>query len=152
MSSAPHTLARRTPADVRADPTLPRARPTVPAWSVYAWPALVCRAEAAPAWQLTHLGTCIFSPGDAQQPCCGQTLWGSDLEFGAAALAWDWVGLCPGVVALADPLGLITNVHLVDDAGEPLPTLQAAMHLNQMVRALPWQTEVQRALQSHALN
>lgn len=152
MASAINTVALRPPADLPIHPNLPLARPTVPAWSVYAWPALVYRAQAATAWQLTHLGTCVFSPGDAHQPCCGQTLWGSDLESGAAALAWDWVGLCPGVVALADPLGLITNLQLVDDAGEPLPTLKAAMHLNQMVRALPWQTEVQRALQSHMLN
>lgn len=79
-------------------------------------------------------------------------MWGSDLETGAAAVAWDWVRLCPGVVALADPLGLITNLHLVDDRGDPLPSLQAALHLNQLVRALPWQTEVQRALQDIALN
>lgn len=145
------SIAASPPTHHTAGP-VPLGRATVPAWSVYAWPALVCRAEQAPAWQLSHLGTCVITPGDATQPCTGQTLWGSDLESGAAALAWDWVRLCPGVVALADPLGLITNVHLVDDHGEPLPSLQAALHLNQMVRTLPWQTEVQRALQSHAMN
>ncbi len=137
-------------------PPLPASsgRPMLPAWSVYAWPSLVCRAEQAPDWRLTHLGTRVVSPGDDSQPCSGQTLWGSDLETGggAAAVAWDWVRLCPGVVALADPLGLVTNLHLVDDQGDPLPTMQAALHLNQLVRALPWQTEVQRALQDISLS
>jgi hypothetical protein len=129
-----------------------RGLSALPAWSVYAWPALVCRAHQPPDWRLTHLSTCILNPGNDSQPCSGQTLWGSDLETGAAALAWDWVRLCPGVVALADPLGLVSNLHLVDEAGAPLPSLQAALHLNELVRALPWQHEVQRALQHHALN
>lgn len=128
------------------------ARAVLPAWSIYAWPALVCRPTQTPAWHLSHLSTCVLSPGDAGELCSGQTLWGSDLEAGAAAVAWDWVRVRPGVVALADPLGLITNLQLVDDQGAPLPTLQAALHLNQLVRALPWQTEVQRALQGMSMN
>lgn len=143
--SSPHSHAPSTPA-------MTFGRAALPAWSVYAWPALVCRAHRPPDWRLMHLGTCILTPGDESQPCTGQTLWGSDLEAGAAAVAWDWVRLCPGVVALADPLGLITNLHLVDDQGEPLPSLQAALHLNELVRGLPWQHEVQRALEDHALN
>jgi hypothetical protein len=143
--SEPTTAALYTP------PTT-AGRTTLPAWSVYAWPALVYRARHTTDWRLTHLSTCILNPGDDVQPCSGQTLWGSGDETGAAALAWDWVRLCPGVVALADPLGLVTNLHLVDEAGAPLPSLQAALHLNELVRALPWQHEVQRALQHHALN
>lgn len=135
-------------------PPLPieTSRTILPAWSVYAWPSLVCRALQTPDWRLTHLSTRVISSGEDNQPCSGQTLWGSDLEAGAAAVAWDWVGLCPGVVALADPLGLVTNLHLVDDQGDPLPSLQAALHLNQLVRTLPWQSEVQRALKDIHLN
>ncbi|MDO9314541.1 MAG: hypothetical protein Q7T97_08360 [Burkholderiaceae bacterium] len=47
---------------------------------------------------------------------------------------------------MADPMGLVTNLMLLDAQGEPIPTLQAALHLNGIVHALPWQTEVERAL------
>ena len=51
-----------------------------------------------------------------------------------------------GVVAMADPMGLITNLHLVDEHGDALPAITATLHLNEIVHALPWQDEVQRAL------
>jgi hypothetical protein len=149
MTPSPHSSG---PSQAAAQRRAGAAPHVLPAWSVYAWPSLVCRAEQAPEWQLTHLGTHVVSPGDDSQPCTGHTLWGSGSDSGAAAVAWDWVRLCPGVVALADPLGLITNLHFVDDHGDPLPSIQAALRLNQLVRSLPWQTEVQRALEGISLN
>ena len=52
----------------------------------------------------------------------------------------------PGVVAMSDPLGLVTNLTLLDDQGEALTNLEVAVRLHQLVHALPWQSEVQRAL------
>ena len=61
-------------------------------------------------------------------------------------MAWDWVQIAKGVVAIADPMSLITNVRLIGDAGEVLTAQQSALFLNELVRELPWQVEVQRAL------
>ena len=61
-------------------------------------------------------------------------------------MAWDWIEIARGVVAIADPLSVVTNVRLVSPDGEVLTALQAARFLNEMVRALPWQQEVERAL------
>lgn len=47
---------------------------------------------------------------------------------------------------MADPLGLVTNLKLLDDEGEALTTVEVAVRLHQLVHALPWQNEVQRAL------
>jgi hypothetical protein len=47
---------------------------------------------------------------------------------------------------MSDPLGLITNLKLLDDQGEALTNVEAAVRLHQLVHALPWQSEVQRAL------
>jgi len=58
----------------------------------------------------------------------------------------DWVEVQDGVVALADPFGLVTNLQLTDAEGHPLPSMQATIHLNEIVHTLPWQSEVQRAL------
>ncbi|MBA4176029.1 MAG: hypothetical protein C0505_05645 [Leptothrix sp. (in: Bacteria)] len=81
----------------------------------------------------------------------GQTVWAAQSNDGKAGMAWDWVQITRGVVAIADPMSVVTNVRLVGDEGEVLTAHQAARYLNEMVRSLPWQEEVQRAL-SHHLN
>ncbi len=117
-----------------------------PAWIVCAWPPLLWQAECAPELHFVHLGTRVLSEGDADHPCSGQTVWGNASIECAAGVAWDWIELQRGVVAMADPLGLVTNLQLTDAQGGLLPIMQAALHLNEIVHALPWQSEVQRAL------
>lgn len=78
----------------------------------------------------------------------GQTVWGGRLGECDAGVAWDWVQITRGVVAMADPMAVITNLRLVGDEGEVLTAMQAARYLNEIVRVLPWQTEVERALRS----
>jgi hypothetical protein len=48
---------------------------------------------------------------------------------------------------MADPMSVVTNLRLVGEEGEVLTALESARFLNEIVHALPWQTEVQRALQ-----
>jgi hypothetical protein len=117
-----------------------------PAWIVCAWPPLLWQADSAPELHFVHLGTRVLNAGDGDQPCSGQTVWGSPSTERAAGVAWDWVELQQGVVAMADPFGLVTNLQLTDERGEILPSMQAALHLNGLVHMLPWQSEVQRAL------
>jgi hypothetical protein len=121
-----------------------------PAWIVCAWPTILWQASRAPQLHLTHLGTRVLSFGDQDNPCTGQTLWGDENEVRAAGVAWDWVRIQPGVVAMSDPLGLVTNLKLLDDQGEALTNMAAAVRLHQLVYALPWQNEVQRALRQVA--
>jgi hypothetical protein len=116
-----------------------------PAWIVYAWPPLLWQASRAPQLHLTHLGTRVLSFGDDELPC-GQTLWGDSSAPQSAGVAWDWVEVQAGVVAMSDPLGLVTNLQLLDDHGEALTYVEVAVQLHQLVHALPWQSEVQRAL------
>ena len=121
-----------------------------PAWIVCAWPPLLWQASRAPHLHLEHLGTRVLNYGDDSSPCTGQTLWGDEREAHSAGVAWDWVTLKPGVVAMSDPLGLVTNLHLLDDNGEALTEVEVAMRLHQLVHGLPWQDEVQRALHQTA--
>ena len=117
-----------------------------PAWMVCAWPPLLWQASRAPQLHLTHLGTHVLNFGDDACLCSGQTLWGDSSDERTAGVAWDWVELQQGVVAMCDPLGLVTNLKLLDEEGEALNRVAAAVRLHQMVHSLPWQTEVQRAL------
>jgi len=104
------------------------------------------QVDAASRLHLVHLGTRVLSFGDAACPCSGQTLWGEPSTDPSAGVAWDWIELQEGVVAMADPLGLVTNLKLLDARGEALSAFEVAVHLNGLVHALPWQNEVQRAL------
>ena len=117
-----------------------------PAWIVCAWPPLLWQADSAPELNFVHLGTRVLNAGDADHPCSGQTIWGNPSSGRAAGVAWDWVEVQQGVVAMADPFGLVTNLQLTDEHGEILPSMQAALHLNGLVHNLPWQSEVRRAL------
>jgi hypothetical protein len=122
------------------------------AWRVVSWPPLLWQADAAPQLQLVHLGTEVLHCGhDESDACSGHTIWGTEAAGGPAGMAWDWVRITEGVVALADPMALVTNLWLLDHAGQVLSPLQAAPHLNEIVHTLPWQVQVQRALERLAV-
>ncbi|MDP3084569.1 MAG: hypothetical protein Q8N44_12905 [Rubrivivax sp.] len=95
---------------------------------------------------LRHLGTHVMFDKPRAHPLSGQTLWGGRAGDGDAGLAWDWVQLSQGVLALADPLCIVTNLRLLDDGGEPLAPMPAARWLNQIVHTLPWQDAVVQAI------
>jgi hypothetical protein len=94
-----------------------------------------------------HLSTRITMPGDRVSRTAGQTIWGGRSDAGEAGVAWDWVQVCGDVVAMADPMSVVTNLRLVGEEGEVLTALESARFLNEIVHALPWQSEVQRAIQ-----
>lgn len=122
--------------------------PTNPAWIVYAWPRFLCAAGALPGLQFAHLSTQVLVAGAGRSPSTGQTLWLGRAGEAAAGVAWDWVSQPPGVVALADPMSLVSNIQLLNEEGEVLAPLELALELNGLVHALPWQVQVQQALQA----
>lgn len=76
----------------------------------------------------------------------GQTLWAWHGDEGDVGMAWDWIQLTRGVVAMADPMAVVTNLRLVSGEGEVLSAMESARHFNWIVHGLPWQHEVERAL------
>ena len=128
-------------------PQNPRPLATTSAWAVFAWPTILWQAPCAQDCRFRHLGTQVTNRRTSDTPCSGQTVWGDpQADDKVAGLAWDWVEIGRGVVAMADPLAVITNVRLVGPGGAVLTPLEAAPHLNELVHALAWQHEVQRAL------
>lgn len=117
-----------------------------PAWTLAAWPAQLWQAQLATSLHFFHLDTRVLNPGDRMFPSTGQTVWVGLMEHGEAGMAWDWVQLSRGIVAMADPMSVVTNLRLVGPKGDVLTSLEAARHLNEIVHMLPWQNEVQRAL------
>ena len=119
-----------------------------PAWIVYAWAPVLWQSAATDRLHLVHLGTRVLNFGDDDAPCSGQTLWANDSATCSAGVAWDWVELRRGVVAMSDPMGVITNLRMVDEQGEVMNQAQLAVRLHQLVHTLPWQSEVKRVLHS----
>jgi len=121
--------------------------PPVSPWSLRAWPPLLWQAGRSVGLQLHHLGTRVTLCGDPSiGGLAGQTMWGGSSERGEAGVAWDWIQIARGVVAMTDPMSVVTNLRLVGDEGEVLTAQEAALFLNEIVHGLPWQHEVARAL------
>lgn len=119
-----------------------------PPWSIYSWPTVFCQANLNRKLQLVHLGTRITHPGSPSEPPSGQTVWGEFTPQHEAGLAWDWVQICEGVIAMVDPMCVVTNLRLVGERGQVLTAREAALHLGRLVHQLPWQDEVLVALHS----
>jgi hypothetical protein len=117
-----------------------------PAWIVYAWPRILCEAQAANRLHFAHLSTSVLVSGGASRPAMGQTLWLGEDDKGPAGVAWDWISVSGGVVAMVDPMALVTNLQFLNTEGEVLAPMESARQLNEIVHALPWQDEVQKAL------
>ena len=107
-------------------------------WTIRAWPPLLWQAEGAAHLRFNHLETQVFPPSDEDAPVSGQTVWRSNAADGAAGVAWDWVMLSRDVVAMADPMCVVTNLRLLGDQGEVLTSWEAARHLSRIVYGLPW--------------
>lgn len=107
-------------------------------------------------WQATgpahvrfrHLDTRVTLRGEPPTPAAGQTVWAGHAADGEVGMAWDWVQIARGIVAIADPMSVVTNVRLIGDEGEVLTAMQSARYLNELLHTLPWQEEVQRALKA----
>ena len=115
-------------------------------WIVRAWPPILWQASCAEALHFSHAQTRVWTTGDAFSPGVGQTLWVGPMPNGDAGMAWDWVLLPHGVVAMADPMLVISNLRFLGTQGEVLTAAQAALQLNALVHGLPWQDEVCRHL------
>ncbi|MEW6705366.1 MAG: hypothetical protein AB1430_10985 [Pseudomonadota bacterium] len=117
-----------------------------PPWTPRAWPPVLWQADSTDQLQFSHLGTRILICSDCDQPSAGQTFWGSPLGDSEAGVAWDWVQVLPGILAIADPMCMVTNLRFTSREGTVLTAWEAARHLNDIVHSLPWQDEVWRAL------
>jgi hypothetical protein len=118
-----------------------------PPWTVRAWPPLLWQVDQLRRLQLRHLGTRVTNPGDQTTRTAGQTIWASSAASGSqAGMAWDWIHLSRGIVAMADPLSVVTNLRLVNADGDGLTMLETLRYLNEVVHTLNWQDEVEQVM------
>lgn len=133
--------------------TTPHARPVallppMPSTEPCTWPTVFWRTSSKRCPTFKHLATRVTIARNRQGPCSGHTIWRGRSADGDAGLAWDWIEIARGVVAMVDPMQVATNLQLLNIHGHVLASSEAALHYNQFVCRLPWQEEVRRLIQN----
>lgn len=118
----------------------------IPFWHVLTWQRVELSVTqfSRTARAMRRLGLSIKGGDSAGGLCRGEVIWGGVVDGRMIGLAWEWGEALKGVVALADPLGIVSNVQLVTDDGAPLDGAARVLHLNGAVCSLKWQAEVPR--------
>jgi hypothetical protein len=123
-------------------------------WVLKSWPEVLWQLpvdlQRGPVFQ--HMGTEVRPDLDVGGRAVGETVWAARLpDDRLIGAAWEWVEVLPGVPAIRDPNGIISNLRLVDDAGQELEELQCIVGMNRIAHATPWQQAVVRTVRGEAL-
>lgn len=114
-------------------------------WLLKSWPEAAWHMPAAAEnWPLFHhMGTQVNSDRDEHGRSMGETVWVARADDGLLlGAAWEWVEVQPGLPALRDPNGFVSNLRLVDAEGQWLGELHEIIGLNRIAHRTPWQVAV----------
>jgi len=119
-----------------------------PVWTLISWPKVWLPAEAhrSLAGQIQHLSTTVNADKSAEGCVCGQVLFGWQSSKEMVGLAWDWVAIGGRILAMSDPLAIVSNVYFVAANGDTLQESARLVQLNDVINRLPWQRPVRRTL------
>lgn len=114
---------------------------TPTAWTVIRWPEVTAtlREFEKAAASMRPVSISVERRGGRFH---GQAVWAGEIEGRAVGLAWDWAEVSQSVVALVDPMSVLTNVVLTDLGHRVVDEQAFVLHLNKAIYALPWQAEV----------
>jgi hypothetical protein len=116
-------------------------------WSRVQLPVSACRRSAR---IVEPMGVTITS-GPADRSSRGQVVCGYQSQGSLVGLAWDWMEVRRNVVVMSDPMCIVSNLDLVDDAdGSNVAEGDRLLVLNELAFALDWQREVCNAVRAHA--
>jgi hypothetical protein len=122
---------------------------TMRSWLLKSWPEAICAMPSgARDWPLFHhMGTLVSADRDDQGRCVGETVWAARTGSGGVlGAAWEWVELRPGVPALRDPNGFVSNARFVDARGREVDELEAIVGLNHIAHTTAWHRAVRDAV------
>lgn len=111
----------------------------IKSWATHEW-YLPPEAENLP--RFSHVSTHIRDEGADTGLRAGDTVWMAQDEDWHVGLAWEWVEVKPGLVMLADPNSIITNLQLVDSQQRNVHGLEKTVAINRLVHAMQWQQPV----------
>lgn len=95
------------------------------------------------------MGTVVRLNHDELGRPLGETVWAAQLDDGAVlGAAWEWVEAVPGVPAVRDPNGFISNAKLLAANGDKADELDCIVVLNRIAHTLAWQDVVCQVMHS----
>ncbi len=115
-------------------------------WHIFTWPsvALTVRSLKAHVGDVRHIESYGAPTDDAHEPARGLTAWGFVSAEGPVGIAWEWVSLRGGAVALGDPMTVVSNLALLDDRQALLPPARRLLMLHELIYGMPWQQALPR--------
>lgn len=106
------------------------------------WPMISWSAQNLHQLQLVHLDSWLLAATRAADGGpLGRSVWTGLGTDGLVGLAWNWAQVQPGVLALADPLAVQSNLRLLGSDGVPLGRSAMALVHGRLVNGLAWQVE-----------
>ncbi|HEV8691878.1 MAG TPA: hypothetical protein VGQ91_16365 [Ideonella sp.] len=72
----------------------------------------------------------------------GHVIWGSLLGASPMAMCWEWAEVKLGVVAIFNPMNVLSNVRLLSEDGRPFSYGQMVLVFNAVVHEVDWQSGV----------
>lgn len=118
-------------------------------------------------WQVITLAQVASTPDDLRQRArdfeflgltwqrggdglaSGTTVWGSQSH--AIGIAWGWGEVRKDVVAISDPMTVLSNLHLMGEDGNPIEESGRLLTLHSILHELPWQRAVIRRIPEAAI-
>lgn len=98
---------------------------------------------------MSHGATQVSMRDDEPRLHCGSTIWLSAKKDGTPiAIAWDWVEIRSNVVAMVDPMAIISNLECTEYVGGVAVPDYKLLSLNQIVYHLEWQQRVCKAIRA----
>ncbi len=113
--------------------------------NVIAWPAVdvpINTEQLQWVTELRHHRTVTFELDAEKRERTGATLWESRWQGQRVGIGWRWVARGHRVIALADPMDIVTNARLRLSDGQVLDDGFGFVQLNNILHGLPWQDMV----------
>ena len=116
----------------------------VPVWSLRSWEPVrtTVRELMRAVPRMRPLGVSFLVNGPDDRGRQGQVLWGTRMAGRQVGIAWDWAEVRGDVVALADPMQVLSNMVIVDDVGSVMEKTRALLHLNTIIHNVEWQSHL----------
>ncbi len=117
---------------------------SVPAWQVTTWNpvCLTPRQWSRSSLRLKPLSASINIDSAGGGIRHGQVLWAGDCDGELVGMAWDWRELRKDVIAMADPMMVLSNLRLLDEAGVEVSDSHRMICLNSAIYRLHWQEQL----------
>lgn len=101
------------------------------AWHAVDWQPPDNDSDVCYGWM--HHNTVVT--GVEEERTFGESVWILPTDNGTVGVAMEWFEWQPGVVALRDPMALLSNVEITRGCWAHLPRTLA---INYLVNAIPW--------------